>query len=37
MAQLSGFVSSQVAENKAIEVTRTVEGVKSVKNGMRFK
>lgn len=35
--QLSGFVSSQVAENTAVDVTRKVEGVKSVKNDMRLK
>ncbi|MEO8754333.1 MAG: BON domain-containing protein [Casimicrobiaceae bacterium] len=37
IVQLSGFVSSMVAENKAVEVTRTVAGVKSVKNDMRLK
>jgi osmotically-inducible protein OsmY len=37
VVQLSGFVGTQVAENKAIEVTRTVPGVKSVKNDMRLK
>jgi osmotically-inducible protein OsmY len=37
VVQLSGFVSSQVAENKAVEVARTVAGVKSVKNDMRLK
>jgi osmotically-inducible protein OsmY len=37
VVQLSGFVSSQVAENKAVAVTRTVAGVKSVKNDMRLK
>jgi osmotically-inducible protein OsmY len=37
VVQLSGFVSSQAAENKAIEVARTVGGVKSVKNDMRLK
>jgi osmotically-inducible protein OsmY len=37
VVQLSGFVSSQVAENKAVEVTRSVAGVKSVKNDMRLK
>ncbi len=37
VVQLSGFVSSQAAENKAVEVTRTVAGVKSVKNDMRLK
>lgn len=37
VVQLSGFVSSQAAANRAIEVTRTVGGVKSVKNDMRIK
>jgi hyperosmotically inducible protein len=37
VVQLSGFVSSQAAENKAVEVARTVHGVKSVKNDMRVK
>jgi osmotically-inducible protein OsmY len=37
VVQLSGFVTSQAAESKAIEVTRTVPGVKSVKNDMRLK
>ena len=37
VVQLSGFVSSQTAINKAIEVTRSVSGVKSVKNDMRIK
>ena len=35
--QLSGFVNSQADVNKAIEVTRAVGGVKSVKNDMRLK
>ena len=35
--QLSGFVSSQAAVNKAVEVTRQVGGVTSVKNDMRIK
>lgn len=35
--QLSGFVSSQASINKAVEVTRRVKGVKSVKNDMRVK
>jgi len=35
--QLSGFVSSQAAANKAVEVARGVGGVKSVKNDMRIK
>ena len=37
VVQLSGFVSSQAAINKAVEVTRAVSGVKSVKNDMRVK
>jgi osmotically-inducible protein OsmY len=37
VVQLSGFVSSKAAENKAVEVSRTVAGVKSVKNDMRLK
>jgi osmotically-inducible protein OsmY len=37
VVQLSGFVSSQAAANKATEVARTVSGVKSVKNDMRIK
>ena len=35
--QLSGFVSSQAAVDKAVEVTRKVGGVTSVKNDMRLK
>jgi hyperosmotically inducible protein len=35
--QLSGFVSSQADINKAVEVTRKVAGVESVKNDMRLK
>jgi hyperosmotically inducible protein len=37
VVQLSGFVSSQADINKAVEVTRSVKGVKSVKNDMRIK
>ena len=37
VVQLSGFVSSQAAANKATEVARGVGGVKSVKNDMRIK
>ena len=37
VVQLSGFVSTQVAELKAVDVTRGVAGVKSVKNDMRLK
>ncbi len=35
--QLSGFVNSQADINKAMEVTRSVNGVKTVKNDMRLK
>jgi osmotically-inducible protein OsmY len=35
--QLSGFVSSQADINKAVEVTRSVKGVVSVKNNMHVK
>ena len=35
--QLSGFVSLHADINKAVEVTRGVGGVKSVKNHMRVK
>lgn len=37
VVQLSGFVSSQAAANRAVEVARSVGGVKSVKNDMRIK
>jgi osmotically-inducible protein OsmY len=37
VVQLSGFVSSQAAITKAVEVARSVPGVKSVKNDMRVK
>jgi len=37
VVQLSGFVSSASAANRAVEVARTVGGVKSVKNDMRVK
>ncbi|MBS1131172.1 MAG: Transport-associated protein [Proteobacteria bacterium] len=37
VVQLSGFVSSQAAASKAVEVARTVKGVSSVKNDMRIK
>lgn len=36
-ASLSGFVNSQADINKAVEVTRGVRGVTSVKNDMRVK
>ncbi len=35
--QLSGFVSSQKAIDKAVEITRSVQGVKSVKNDLIVK
>lgn len=35
--QLSGFVTSQADINKAVEVARSVKGVKSVKNDMTIK
>lgn len=37
VVQLSGFVVSQDAINKAVETARGVEGVTSVKNDMRLK
>lgn len=37
VVQLSGFVNSQADINKAIDVARSVAGVKSVKNDMRIK
>lgn len=37
VVQLSGFVSSQAAAGRAVEVARGVRGVKSVKNDMRIK
>ena len=37
VVQLSGFVSSHAAANKAVELARTVKGVSSVKNDMRIK
>lgn len=35
--QLSGFVKSQADINRAVEVTKAVPGVTSVKNDMRLK
>ncbi|MBT0722410.1 BON domain-containing protein [Tatumella sp. TA1] len=35
--QLSGFVSSAQAAQQAVNVTRTVPGVRSVVNGMQIK
>lgn len=37
VVQLSGFVRSQADINKAVEVARSVSGVKSVKNAMTLK
>lgn len=37
VVQLSGFVSSQAAINRAVDLARGVSGVKSVKNDMRLK
>ena len=37
VVQLSGFVSSQAAMNKAVDVARGVKGVASVRNDMRLK
>ena len=37
VVQLSGFVSSRANIVKAIDVTRSVNGVKSVKDDMRLK
>lgn len=37
VVQLSGFVSSQAAANRAVELARGVKGVVSVKNDMRVK
>ncbi|MBT0963440.1 BON domain-containing protein [Denitromonas iodatirespirans] len=37
VVQLSGFVSTRAAADKAIEVARGVSGVKSVKDDMRIK
>ena len=37
IVQLSGFVSSKNDINKAVEITRRINGVKSVTNSMRLK
>jgi osmotically-inducible protein OsmY len=37
IVQLSGFVDSQNAVNKAVQITRDVKGVKSVKNSLILK
>jgi len=35
--QLSGFVNSQKAVDKAVEITRSVKGIKSLKNNLIVK
>ena len=37
VVQLSGFVSTQVEINRAVQMTRTIQGVKSVKSDMQLK
>jgi osmotically-inducible protein OsmY len=37
MVQLSGFVNSQKAVDKAAEIARSVKGVKSIKNNLIVK
>jgi osmotically-inducible protein OsmY len=37
VVQLSGFVASQAAVDKAVEIARSVKGVKSVKNDLVVK
>lgn len=37
VVQLSGFVSSSSDMNKAVEITRSIKGVQSIKNDMRNK
>lgn len=37
VVQLSGFVNSQADINQAVNVARSVSGVKSVSNGMKLK
>lgn len=37
VVQLSGFVKYKADMDKAVEVTRSVKGVKSIKNDMRSK
>ncbi|QSA97748.1 BON domain-containing protein [Methylococcus sp. EFPC2] len=37
VVQLSGFVGSQANINRAVEIARSVSGVKSVKNAMRLR
>jgi osmotically-inducible protein OsmY len=37
VVQLSGFVNNQKAVDKAVEISRSVEGVKSIKNDLIVK
>ncbi len=37
VVQLGGFVTSRASIDRAVEVTRAVSGVTSVRNGMRLK
>lgn len=37
VVQLSGFVDSKMASDRAVEIARSVTGVKSVKNAMVIK
>jgi len=37
VVQLSGFISSRAEINRAVQITRSVNGVVSVKNDMRLK
>jgi osmotically-inducible protein OsmY len=37
IVQLSGFVDSQKAVDKAVEIARSVKGVKSLKNNLNVK
>lgn len=37
VVQLSGFVNSQKAVDKAVEITQSVNGVKSIKNNLIVK
>lgn len=37
VVQLSGFVNSQADIDRAVEIARSVNGVKSVKNDMRLR
>jgi hypothetical protein len=37
IGQLSGFVDTQLAVNRAVEIARGVQGVSSVKNNLNVK